>query len=242
MASCAFCKKEIQRGGEMQKMVTEFKYKDGHSDFTIPSEGRKAESGGQLFHVYHYKHFKLLEKRENRGGDALTGRGIGAVPTAYEITAMTGNKDDMAQLGMSEEEMRSHTTSELSERVNARRVQSLEAGTGAGDWRENERLRAVEHGGPYYHTHVGRVEGFRLTAHLTHAHGMDFSPAPRGAEKAWRAEELVQRHQEYHAALELERTRASRAQDPGYKEPAESDWRDQTVVEVGDVPGGLSPM
>lgn len=32
-----------------------------------------------------------------------------------------------------------------------------------------------------------------------------------------------------------ERLRAARAADPGYQPPVESDWRDQTVAEVGEL-------
>jgi hypothetical protein len=218
-------------------MVTEYQYSDGSTDFTIPSEGKTAAPGGQLLHLYHYKHFKVMEKRENRGGDAVAGRGIGAVPTAYEITAMTANQDEARQLGLSEDEVRASSTQALSDRVSAQRRDSLGKGTGAGDWRENERLRAEQHGGPYYHTHVGRVEAFRLSAHVRHAHGEELGDGLTASS------DLVQRHQELHAALELERTRASRAQDPGYKDPGlgMSDWRDQQVLEVADVPRVPAP-
>lgn len=35
----------------------------------------------------------------------------------------------------------------------------------------------------------------------------------------------------------LNEIRAQRAADPGYQQPVENDWRTQTVVEVGELPG-----
>jgi hypothetical protein len=212
--------------------VAEYQQKDGSIKvygFDRP-DGKPPWLGGhptgQLVRAWHYKHFRVAEKRERRGGDAVTGRGMGAIPTAYEITAMTANQDELAMLGITEDQARAMSTQALTDRVLRVRETAVEAGEGADSWAFKEKMRALDNGGPYEHTHMLRLEDFQLKPHLMHAHGIDPMQT---------ADSRKMQHDEAHARMVLEKTQRSRAADPGHQEPKETDWRDQTVVEVGEI-------
>jgi hypothetical protein len=229
---CSKCKRDINRGTELTKSVAEYQQADG----TIKVYGFDREDGdwqgpdahptGRLFRAWHYKCFRVSEKRERRGGDAVSGRGMGAIPTAYEITALTANQDELAMLGISEEQAKTMNTQALTDRVMEARRQAAESGEGADSWVFKEKQRAADKGGPYDHTHMIKLEDFQLKPHLLYAHGVEPLASAGGRQH---------QHAEIHAKMALEKTQASRRQDPGYAEPRESDWRDQTVVEVGAI-------
>lgn len=135
--------------------------------------------GSRILRACHYKDDKFHAKRKARGGDAITGRGIGLIPTAYDIAKMTANADDLAWMGISEEDAKAMSTQELETRVRTKR--------------QAEIATAAQKAG---------ISADELAAQVAQA-------------------EVDLRRQE----------------DPGYSPPAESDWRTQTVLELGS--GGL---
>lgn len=240
---CFTCKREIHRGGELTKAIAEYvqsdktmKYygwdrPDGKLNIVDPKAPKPT---GRLSRMWHYKCFRLSEKREARGGDAITGRGMGNIPTAYEIGKLTANQDELKQMGLSEEEARKTNTAEFSQRVKEQRAAAQAAGTGAEDQAFKEKQRAEAAGGPYPHRHAtGQIERHRIRAHLEFAHGVD---SAEFTDKAH--EELLQLHNETHAREVAEAKRKEREADPGYKEPGlgTSDWRHQEVRDVEELP------
>jgi hypothetical protein len=238
---CKWCKGEIHRGTEWSKAIFEYRLPKEWPDkpdlagqlVTVgwDQDFKEPPKGASLISASHYKHFKVAVKRESRGGDAVTGRGMGSIPTAYDIGKLTANKDELALLGLTEEQARSLNTRELSERVAAQRVQAREAGTGVQDWKLQEKLRAEKNGGPSSHTHAARLEDFQLEAHLQYSHGI----VPMAS-----AGSRHQQHSEAHARAAQQATQQSRAQDPGRSGEVESKMQwpgGETVTsEVGELP------
>jgi hypothetical protein len=185
---CKWCKRDINRGTELQKAIAEYQQEDKSIELygwdreagKLPMFGGKPK--GRLVAMMHYKCFRFHEKRYLRGGDHVTGRGIGSIPTAYEVGALTANLDELKALGLTEEEARAVNTREFSERAAKLREEAKEKGLNTESWEFKRRIR----------------------------------------------EEAAKHRQEQIAA--------DRAQDPGHQEPTESDWRDQQVMDVSDVP------
>jgi hypothetical protein len=82
---CRWCRRPINQI-EAKKMVTAHRQPDGTEALTIPVENRKAE--GPLLWAAHYKEYKEHDKREKRGGSAVSGSSLGVnTPTAYDIAS-----------------------------------------------------------------------------------------------------------------------------------------------------------
>lgn len=194
-------------------MVAEYQQEDGEIlTFGVGQPaGLIAAATGRLVRVYHGQHYRLAFKRENRGGDAVTGRKFGQLPTAYEGDA----KADV----------------EATERVARMQELARRMGTTADDVFVKERYRAEQLGGPYPHTHQMPLATYRVTAHLLYAHGISTE-----GEGLFTLDAKQRRHREDHAFQHARETEKHRQQDPGFEPPKESDWREQTVHEVGDLP------
>lgn len=228
---CHRCKKDVNRGGELAKSIMVYQQSDGATrtyGWDRP-DGLIAACGGtptgRLLHVYHYKCYCVSVKHDG-DGDVTHGTITGRIPTAYEITAMTANLDELAMLGLTEEQARGMTTKALTDRVTQTLKAAMESGTGASDWAFKERHRAEEKGGPYAHRHHVALQDFQLRPHLLYAHGED----PMKSETSRRL-----RHDEVHAVAAADEIRTARQSDAGYSPRGESDWRTQFVAEVGDL-------
>lgn len=234
MASCVWCKREISRGTEATKAITTYRKPNGEEvDVGFDREVRVAEPGWKIVRIAHYKHYRTAEKREKRGGDPVTGRGMGAIPTAYEVSDISQNQTDLERQGIAVEDAK--TTQYLSDRVSGMRKDAIEWGTGTDDWKHKERTRAEEHGGPYDHKHYSKFDiPAHLLAHLEFAHGWSGEDEPEAS------------HSQLHAQMAQRQIEESRAQDKGDRpvteaDEAKSDWRDQQVVEASAVPEVLRP-
>lgn len=229
---CARCQKPINRGTELTKAITVYKWPTDHAqagqqiEVGFDREYKTAPPNAKLVKAYHFKCYKIAEKRENRGGDAVTGRAMGSIPTAYEIGQLTMNESELELLGLSVEEAKGMDTASFTKRVQEQRIRAKELGTGVQDWRFQEWERAREHDGPYYHAHTMPIADFKLEVHLHAAHGV--TPAEQLTSLGGKRGQ----HNEAHAKMELEKTQASRSQDPGYNPPHEADWREQKVMEL----------
>lgn len=227
---CYGCKQSISSVAQ-QKMVAEYEQPDGTMKTFGPlcEDGPLKKATGKLVHVWHFKHYQNARKREARGGDSITGRMLGTdIPTAYDITKLAVNKDDLEQLGLSKDAAREETTAKFAERATQIREQAKSAGAAVEAIAERERRIAIERGGPYNHQHVGPVDRHRLQAHLLWAHAV----VPFDPESLPEYSKLRQRHNEAHAKLALEEKEAERLDDPGYEPPVIRDWREQFEVDV----------
>jgi hypothetical protein len=200
--------------------------KDG--EVTAYGFGQKAGSldapdKGKMVRVFHFKHYQIALKREGRGGDAVTGRGMGAIPTAYDVHLMTANADDLKALGVTEEEARQHSTAFLTEQVQKMKNLAADIGSGADSWDVKELYRAIEKGVAsksvgvwisegYDHKHTKPIENFRLHSHLNYAHGVTMDPSTP-------SRELAELHGQLHAKMSQRATVADREQDPGEDVP-----------------------
>lgn len=180
--------------------------------------------------VAHFKEYKYHLKRELRGGDVITGRVIGNVPTAYEVGDISQNQDDLNRKGITADQAK--TTKFLETQSDELRRKGKEFGTNSMDGNFREKRKAEEAGGPYDHEHQSgsRVPDMYLAAHLQYAHGIE-SPL-----KSVDLVDLKQMHDELHAAARLAAKITERENDKGWNLPAEADWRDQSVIEVGQAP------
>lgn len=122
MASCHKCKREIHNGTEAQKMVTLYTLKTGEVLVSNPSVGehlsaQQAKAKGQVrkVQVAHFKCHMVGEKVKRRTAD--DGSLVGNMPTAYEISAMTMNRDEAEDAGLTVEEAMANNTAELSTRA-----------------------------------------------------------------------------------------------------------------------------
>lgn len=206
----------------MQKMIVEYQQADGSVKvfgFGQP-EGPVNKATGRLLRAHHFKCYAVSIKREGRGGDAVTGRNMGHIPTAYEIGFMTANIDDLKAMGMTEEEARAKSTDSLEKQWSEGRALARELGLGADSWDVKEAFRAKERGdlkkredgtyigAEYEHKHIAPVEGFQLRPHLLYAHGLEFDSSISRAE-------LRHEHDGRHAMMALAKIQASREEDPG---------------------------
>lgn len=122
---CHGCKKDINRGSEMAKMVTYFLQEDGSLQRECTYDGAKHTSG-KMVQAWHYKCDKVRHKRTVRG-DPVTGRGLGNdMPTAYDIGGIALNHDDLEAMGITVEEAKAMGTGKLSERATQIRRDFLE--------------------------------------------------------------------------------------------------------------------
>src|SRR5688572_21730616 len=115
MARCFWCKKDITPVAA-KKMVTTHQQPDGTTAISSPFENIHAV--GPIIKVEHFKCFKVAASRERRGGDPVSGRGVGMSVSAYDVEKFTPNRDSLAALGISEEEAR-HGTRDLTVGWNA---------------------------------------------------------------------------------------------------------------------------
>lgn len=179
MAACRECKRNIGGGTDMRKKAIIWRMADGSEETSCNQDGIEEPTGTKtLAGVMHYKCWKIKQKHRTRGGDDGSGRRMGKIPTAYEIAVLTANQDDLAWLGITEEEARELNTRQLTERV--------------------ERQQAAM---------IARAA----------------------------ASEKVS-VEEMYAQVRLAAQRLEREKDPSYKEPEETDWRTQHVLDVRDVP------
>ncbi len=223
---CYVCKANIAAGAAAQKMVVEYTQPDG----SVRIFGYMMEAGplntatGKMLRGYHHKCFWTIRKREARG-DAVTGRVLYGVPTAYEIGNLVMSREERNALGLSEDETGSRGTAYLTERLDRLRAVARGIGKGVGDATVLEAWWAEEHGGPYPHTHHLPLELYQLRAHLLYAHGAEQAVgAARGG--------VRELHDLLHARAANAGIGAARADDPGYSAPTERDWREQVVEEV----------
>lgn len=216
---CTVCKKDIPSGAEARKMIAEYTQDDGTTKVFgyLMHDGELSAATGRLIRGWHHKCFHVVRKREARG-DQVTGRVlVGAVlPTGYEIAELVDAADG---------------TRFLSERVELVRAVARAVGMPVGDPMVTEAFRAMEHGGPYPHTHHLRLETYQLLGHLRYAHGIDFDPAG-GVPAQQQHDEL---HAEQRAQAALEAIRDDRDADPGYTATEETDWREQVVTELNEL-------
>jgi len=189
-------------------------------------DGPLSAAKGTVVHVYHFKCWQILRKREARGGDMRSGRLLGTdvVPSAYDIGRLMMNRDDMEQMGLSEEEAREQTTAQFTERANEIRKSAQDAGAAVEEVAERERRHAVEKGGPYEHTHYGAIDRQRLEAHLLWAHGHVAEDRSYGY--------MGVTHGQLHALMTQYAKQQERQADPGHQEPEERDWREQFVTDI----------
>lgn len=179
-----------------------------------------------LLHVYHFKCWQILRKREARGGDMNTGRLLGTdvVPSAYDIGRLVVNRDDLYEMGLTEDQAREQTTRKFTERAAEIRKLAQEAGAAVEEIAERERRQAVEHGGPYEHTHYSSIDRQRLESHLLWAHGHVAETRSYGY--------MGVTHGELHALMAQIAKQREREADPGHQEPEERDWREQFVTDI----------
>lgn len=132
---------------------------------TIPTENKTAT--GPVLWAAHYKEYKEHDKREKRGGNALSGSSLGGMtPTAYDIDTMD--------------------TSEITKRQQLKREIAQELGIDSENWRVAEVMRRRDHDDqPYPHTHERQMESHKINFHLTQAHG-----ALVGVEVDWSGESM----------------------------------------------------
>jgi hypothetical protein len=220
---CCSCKRNIAAGVDAQKMIVEYTQPDGSTKIFgyMMSDGPLSAATGQLLRAWHFRHYHIQRKREQRG-DAVNGRILTGVPTGYDIGALVLTREQAAELGLSPEQARG--TAYLSQRLEELQALANRVGKSIGDGEVLEAFRAEEHDGPYRHSHHLPLEIYQLLAHLRYAHGLDEtqrSSAP--------AHTL---HDELHARAALAATDAARRADPGHVDPPERDWREQTVIDV----------
>lgn len=227
---CNLCKRPIRPGLETQKMIADYVQPDA----TVKTFGLEQEDGpisaatGKIVRAYHCIHWMAARKRENRGGNAFTGRTFGSVSSAYEIGQHAMNREDLESLGLAEEKA---GTQFVSDRIARLREIANEMELGIEDWHVKERLRREEHGDqPYVHQHMASLPHFQVTPHLVYAHGVQVT------ERDTPLAEQKRIHTELHAQMVLRATQQSREQDAGYLPPHEADWRPQEVHEVSDLP------
>jgi len=202
-------------------MIAEYKQKDQTTKVFGFSQdaGPMTKATGQLLRAYHFKCWQVALKREGRGGDAVSGRGMGAIPTAYEVGIMTANADDLKAMGITEEEAAGLSTAKLEQQWIEQRALASALGMATDSWDAKEAWRAKEKGvlkqredGTYYseghdHKHTKPIEDFHLRPHLRFAHGLEYDDfTPRA--------QLRHFHDEDHARMALEKTRQARENDP----------------------------
>lgn len=223
---CNVCKRNIASGAEAQKMIVEYT----QSDDTVAVFGYQMPHGpltaatGRLLRGYHHKCFWLIRKREHRSGDAVNGRSLTGVPTAYEIGDLVITRDEADALGLTDEQVRARSTSYLTDRLTALRELARELGKGVGDPEVFEAYQAQLHGGPYPHTHHLPLDLYQLRLHLDWAHDAEtvhLTPP-----------QLHALHGQLHATAAQQAAQAERDSDPGHVEPAERDWRVQHVIDL----------
>lgn len=205
---CHDCKKVFNAGSDWERRIEIYRQTDGTSvEVGFDREVREKPAGARLLWIEHYKCFLIRVKKESRAD----------VSRKQHVASWDQVDDDVPG------------TRALAAKMAETRQMELEAGYGKTSWSELEKARAAEHGGPYDHEHPRFVAHYQLAAHLYHAHGIE--------PNIDMARQRVQ-HDESHAALSLARTRAAREADPGHVERGlgTSDWRDQEVWDVQDLP------
>jgi hypothetical protein len=226
---CCICKKAIASGVDAQKAIVEYLQADGSTKifgYMMP-DGPLSAATGQILRAWHHKEFHVQRKREARG-DAVTGRVLNGVPTAYDIGSLALSREEFEALGLTEDQAREQGTAYLSARLDKLRDLARSIGKGVGDSTVLEAFWAEEHSGPYSHTHHLPLEIYQLRAHLQYAHGASpYSEAGRV--------EIYALHNELHTRQALTAITAARDTDPGHTTPAEHDWREQVVVDVQEL-------
>ncbi len=205
---CDSCHHSIASGVDAKKMICAYTQPDGATrifGYLMP-DGPLTEATGRLAKGWHHKCYHQLRKREARG-NAVTGRVIPGMPTAYEAnlgTALDGLRDAVAEI----------------------KALAREVGKPVGDPHVHEAYQAKQHGGPYPHTHTMPLDAYQLLGHLHYAHGKP--RAPQGHDKR----PLAEQHAELHAQAAQQGASAARIHDPGHDEPVDQDWREQRVAEL----------
>ncbi len=219
---CAHCKRAIAAGVEARKMIVEYTQADGSVKtygYLMP-DGPLTAATGRISRGWHCKCYHLVRKRSARG-NAVTGRTLGgAVPTAYEVSDLVRNRD---QLDPTIQDQHRGTVG-VTERLDAARAFARTLGRGVGDPVVREAFLAHEHGGPYPHTHDMALDPAQLKAHLIYAHG-----------RAVGGQGLAEHNNELHAAAALADTLAAREADPGHTGIPLKDWRTQTTVDINEL-------
>lgn len=208
---CDSCHRSIASGVDAQKMICEYQQSDGTIKIYgfMMSDGPLNKATGRLVRGWHHKHYHQLRKRTAKG-DAVTGRVMPSIPTAYDIA--TGQGIERLE--------------ELRGAVADMQALAREVGKPVGDPHVHEAYQARQHGGPYDHEHTMRLESYQLLGHLQYAHG--WTRLPSGYDKR----PLAEQHAELHALAAQQRTQAARQHDPGHVDPEDRDWRDQHVAEL----------
>jgi len=208
---CDSCHRSIASGVDARKMICEYQQRDGTAKvfgYMMPA-GPLIEATGRLARGWHHKCWHIVRKRSAKG-DAVTGRVLPAIPTAYEIATGEGVERVAA----------------LREAVADMQALAREVGKPVGDPHVHEAHQAKLHGGPYEHTHTMRLDSYQLLGHLTYAHGTNRTASGRSKLP------LHEEHDQLHAQAAQRRTELARTEDPGYAEPIEHDWREQRVAEL----------
>jgi hypothetical protein len=222
---CVVCKKNVAAGAAAAKMIVEYSQPDGTVKIFgyMMSDGPLGAATGRMLRGYHSKCFWVLRKREQKG-NAVSGRVLSAMPTAYEIGDLVLTADEVAALGLTPEQAREQSTASLAEHIDKLRELSRSVGKPIGDPAVQEARLASERGGPYPHTHHLPLDAYQLRPHLHYAHGLDLPPLSGAGYQAT--------HDEVHAITAMEQIEADRAADLGYQQPRESDWREHVVADV----------
>lgn len=228
---CTVCKKNIASGVDAQKAIVEYLQADGSTKIFgyMMTDGPLTVATGQILRAYHHKHYHMARKREGRG-DAVTGRVLNGVPTAYDIGSLALSREEFEALGLTEDQAREQGTAYLSARLEKLRDLARSIGKGVGDGTVLEAFWAEENGGPYSHTHHLPLEVYQLHAHLQFAHGGEAHGPMQGVRR-----HIHTLHNELHAKQALTAITAARDTDPGYTTPAEHDWREQVAVDVQEL-------
>lgn len=225
---CFWCKRAIRNGQEAARMVQEYKQPDGSIvafGYGLPA-GPIKKATGKLYRSWHNNEYHIATKHEQRGGDAVNGAVTGFIPNAYELESMSMNKDELSDSGMTEEYAREHSTLGLVEQAAASRAAAREHGTSRLDHVSVEAEKARKHDGkPYDHRHVMSPDPTSLIPHLKYAHGVTDLGGDRPLIK----------HGLLHATMYRDKLRLHRESDPGYEVYGETDWRDQSVLDIDQV-------
>jgi len=223
---CYVCKNNIAAGAAATKMIVEYAQPDSTVKifgYMMP-DGPLSKATGRMVRGYHHKCFWVIRKREARG-DAVTGRVLYGVPTAYEIGALVLSREEFEALGLTADQARQQGTAYLTERLDKLRTIARRIGKGVGDATVLEAYWADTHAGPYPHKHHLPLEIYQLRAHLTYAHGLD-------AAAVHNRDGIRGVHDALHTAAVMAEIEMARETDPGYQAPGESDWREQVVEDV----------
>lgn len=219
---CFHCHGDISKA-EQSKMVCEYKQPDGS---LVPyglmqPAGKIADAKGTLFRAYMWRCWNVVIKRNARGGDPVSGRGIANAPTAYNIGELIAGKDE-------------HSTAFLTAQNDQRLTIARQLGVASDSWEMRELMRAVDKGvarahrpdyymsDGYLHTHRRPVEKAGLVAHLKYAHGH-----PDQKNLTFLNEETLRRlHDRAHVEMAAKLIDSSRQADPGsvHDEGPELEW------------------